>query len=171
MHINAYEVFEEEEGVMNKRGAFEETEEYKETNEEDEGANADEEEEVDPGVNSDNPQFEQDWWDKSSDSNDSIIISFQYIHLHGAKRRYDDKNVLLDTGLTGSVIKNKKMLINAKSSAKTLRAYTNGRHQDSIMSDEFPGFFKVWFNPESRLNIILFKDVRQRFMSKYDLTN
>ena len=107
-------------------------------------------------------------WEDDSDSDDSLIMSFQHVYLNGATSRYSDTDVLLDTGSTVSVIKNRKMLINAKNSEKTLRAFTNGGHQDSTMDGDFPGFFKVWFNPESRLNILSFKDVRQRFRVTVD---
>ena len=60
------------------------------------------------------------------------------------------------------------MLINVKKSKKILRAYTNGGHQDSNQEGDFPGFFKVWFNLKSRVNILSFKDVRKRFRVTVD---
>ena len=60
------------------------------------------------------------------------------------------------------------MLLNIKDSAKTLRAYTNGGHQDSTKEGDFPGLFKVWYNSESMLNILSFKDVRKRFRITVD---
>ena len=116
---------------------------------------------VEPDVESIVSLQNNDWEAHSSDDEDSLVMSFQY--LHGGEDRYDDTDILIDTGSTVSMIRNKKMLINITSSAKTLRAYTNGGHQDSNKVGEFPGFFKVWYNPDSMLNILSFKDVRKRF--------
>ena len=43
-----------------------------------------------------------------------------------------------------------------------------GGHQDSNKKGDFPGFFKVWFNPKSRANILFFKDARKRFRVTVD---
>jgi hypothetical protein len=55
------------------------------------------------------------------------------------------------------------MLINIQKSEKTLRAYTNGGHQDFTETADLPGFFKVWYNPLSMVNILSWADVRKRF--------
>ena len=57
-----------------------------------------------------------------------------------------------------------KMLINIRKSKKTLRAYSNGGFQDSDTEGDFPGMFKVWYNPKSMLNILAFSDVRKYFV-------
>ena len=77
----------------------------------------------------------------SSDDDDSIVVSFQF--LQGKESRYSDTDILIDTGSTCSVVMNEKMLLNISESEKTLRAYTNGGHQDSNQEGDFPGFSKV----------------------------
>ena len=77
-------------------------------------------------------------------------------------------DILIDTGSTCSVIKNSKMLLNIGDRGKKLRAYTNGGHQDSNEEGDLPGFFKVWYNPSSMLNILSFRDVRKRFRVTVD---
>ena len=81
----------------------------------------------------------------------------------GRDDKYEDTDILLDTGSTVSVIKNHKMLINIEDKGRKLRAYTNGGHQDSTKEGDLPGFFKVWYNPDSMVNILSFRDVRRRF--------
>jgi hypothetical protein len=111
-------------------------------------------------------ETEDEWGVVSSDDDDSIVVSLQFVH--GKESRYKDTDILIDTGSTCSVIMNKKMLLNVTESSKTLRAYTNGGHQDSNQEGDFPGFFKVWYNPKSMLNILSFKDVRKRFRVTVD---
>ena len=60
------------------------------------------------------------------------------------------------------------MLLNITGSKKTLKAYTNGGHQDSNKPGDFPGFSKVYYNPSSMLNILSFKNVRKRFRVTID---
>ena len=55
-----------------------------------------------------------------------------------------DTSVLIDTGSTVSVFKNKEVLRNITKSASALRAHTNGGFQDSTLQGYLPGFFKVW---------------------------
>ena len=57
-----------------------------------------------------------------------------------------DTSVLIDTGSTVSVFKNKEVLRNITKSASALRAHTNGGFQDSTLQGYLPGFFKVWYN-------------------------
>ena len=44
----------------------------------------------------------------------------------------------------------------------TLRCYTNGGHQDSHKKGYFPGFFYVWYDPMSMLNILSSAEVRKQ---------
>ena len=76
---------------------------------------------------------------------------------------YEEDDILLDTGSTVSVFKNSKILTDIRKTGQTLRALTNGGHQDSNMKEILPGFFPVWFNEKSRLNILAWRDVRERF--------
>ena len=75
----------------------------------------------------------------------------------------EDNDILLDTGSTCSVFHNKKLVTDIRPSNKTLRAYTNGGHQDSKQIATLPGFFDVWYNPASMVNILSYADVRKRF--------
>ena len=62
-----------------------------------------------------------------------------------------------------SVFKNRDLLTNIKECGSTLRAYTNGGHQDSSLQGDLPGFFCVWYNPSSMVNILAWCDVRRKF--------
>ena len=112
LHINAYEVeMDEDEGTFDEEEGNEEN-------------SPEVVEEVEPDVESIVSLQNNDWEAHSSDDEDSLVMSFQY--LHGGEDRYDDTDILIDTGSTVSMIRNKKMLINLTRSAKILRAYTNG---------------------------------------------
>ena len=78
------------------------------------------------------------WEHVSSDSDDSLVISMQFNQ--GENNRDDDIDFLIDTGSTCSVMKSKDMLVNVKKSKKTLRAYTNGGHQNLNEEGDLPGF-------------------------------
>jgi hypothetical protein len=101
--------------------------------------------------------------DTDSDDN-SVIVSFQFGQQGGQNlEACNDNSILIDTGSTCSVFKNPKMLLNIRRSNKTLRVYTNGGHQDSTAIADLLGFFQVWFNPASMVNILSWADVRKRF--------
>ena len=53
------------------------------------------------------------------------------------------------------------MLQNIRSSPHVLRALTNGGHQDSNMIGDFPNLGQVWYNPDSKANILLLANVRK----------
>ena len=108
---------------------------------------------------------------ESSGDNDLLVMAFQFMGLVtklAASGSYTDTEILLDTGSTMSVFKNKDMLLNLRRSKKTLRAFSNGGSQDSIYEGDFPGMFKVWYNPKSMLNILAFSDVRKCFRVTMD---
>ena len=73
-----------------------------------------------------------------------------------------DTSVLIDTGSTVSVFKSKGALRNITESASPLRALTNGGYQDSTLQGHLPGFFKVWYNPHSMVNILAWSDIRKK---------
>jgi len=76
--------------------------------------------------------------------------------------------ILLDTGSNISVFNNASLLTNISASQFKQRVYTNGGHQDSGHVGHLPGFFDVWFNPESRLNILSFAEVSRKFRITID---
>ena len=96
------------------------------------------------------------------ESTESLVVSFQYAQVERA-RKYGKEAILLDTGSTCSVFNNRKMLLNVRRTSQTLRAYTNGGHQDSNMKGEVPGLIEVWFNPNSMINILSWSDVRKKY--------
>ena len=49
-----------------------------------------------------------------------------------------------------------------------MKAYTNGGRQDSTQVADLPGFFTVWFNPASMLNILSWADVRAKYRITVD---
>ena len=107
-------------------------------------------------------------------SDDSNFVHFQWAQvglnqLQGnRKNTYKDTDILIDTGSTFSVFKNPKMLLNIRKSTKPLNAITNGGKQTSEYTGDLPGFFSVWFNPNSMLNILAWSDVRKRYRITVD---
>ena len=107
----------------------------------------------------------------STSEDDSLVVAFQYMEMAtnlATNIQYSDTDILLDTGSTMSVFKNKRMLLNVRKSKRVLRAYSNGGHQDSDTVGDFPGMFTVWHNPRSMLNILAFCDVRKKFRVTMD---
>ena len=84
--------------------------------------------------------WEQHANEQLGSDDDSLILLFQFIQRIVCN--YKDTDMLINTGPTVSVINNDKMLVNIKDSPHKLRAYTNGRHQDSTKKGELPGFLK-----------------------------
>ena len=70
---------------------------------------------------------------------------------------------MIDTGSNFSVMKNPKMVVNIRDSKKIMKAETNGGVQESNQKAFLPGFFEVWFNKQSKFNILSWKDVRKLF--------
>ena len=106
---------------------------------------------------------------KSSEDNsndESIIISFQCL-THDSHLR-DTESILIDTGSKCSVFNNARYLKNIRQSSATLRAYTNGGHQDRHEIGELPGLFPVWYNPHSMLNILSFSEGSKHFRITVD---
>ena len=92
---------------------------------------------------------------------ESVIVS--YCNHMAGEVKCDDTAILLDTGSTVSVFKNRKMLTDIETVQVKMRAVTNGGHQDSNEKGILPGFFPVWVNQNSRLNILAWRDVRRHF--------
>ena len=92
---------------------------------------------------------------------DSLIIFFNHHLSQGTS--YNEGDILLDTGSTVSVFKDSKMLTDIHETKQTMRALTNGGYQDSTKKGILPGFFPVWYNQDSRIHILSWKDVRGKF--------
>ena len=85
--------------------------------------------------------------DKDDSDDDSIVITYQYLQLNVWKSMRTTKlhtdSVLINTGSTCLVFNCEKILINVKKSNQTLRAFTNGGHQELNLIGDLPGFFQV----------------------------
>ena len=81
---------------------------------------------------------------------------------------YSSSDILLESGSSCSVLNNDEILENIVDSKTTLRCYTNGGHQYSHKKGYFPGFFYVWYNIMSMLNILSFVEVRKKFKITMD---
>ena len=88
---------------------------------------------------------------------------FSYCNHLVEGKSYDDNSILLDTGSTVSAFRNTRMLTDIMDAGRTMRALTNGGHQDSREQGILPSFFPVWVNRGSRMNILAWRDVRKRF--------
>ena len=53
-------------------------------------------------------------------------------------------------------------------SGRTPRVLTNGGYQKSTLTRLSPGFFDVWYNKNSMLNILSFAEVRNKFRITID---
>ena len=89
-------------------------------------------------------------------------LSFTFMHQQEINSP-PTTSILIDTGSTISVFKNKELLKNVTKSDSSLRAHTNGGFQDSVFQGYLPGFFKVWYNPHCMVNILAWSDVRKKF--------
>ena len=98
----------------------------------------------------------------ASDSS-QILVTYQYLAKHSHHDRYKDTAILIHTGSTCFVFHNKNMLSDVRKSRNKLRACTNGEHQDSTLVGDLPGFFQVWYNPSSMLNILAWCDVAGKY--------
>jgi hypothetical protein len=58
---------------------------------------------------------------------------------------FDPSWILLDSQSTILVFRNPNMLPDIRESERTLRAITNGGHQDSNMIGNFPNLGEVWY--------------------------
>lgn len=97
---------------------------------------------------------------EEDDSDDeSVIIDFQFAM--GTSGLYDDKTILIDTGSTFSVMKNPKMVVDIRKSKKVMKVETNSGVHETNHKAFLPVFFEVWFNTESKFNILSWADVRK----------
>ena len=90
------------------------------------------------------------------------ILGFNFMHQQEINS-LPHTSVLIDTGSTVSVFKNKEALRNITRSGSALHAHTNGGFQDSVLQGDLPGFFKVWYNPRCMVNILAWSDIRKKF--------
>ena len=97
----------------------------------------------------------------------SIEIAFTYAHDTDC-RDHDNLSILIDTGSNCSVFNYKKILLDIYKSPYTLRAYTNDRYQESTEQGTLPGFFDVWYNKDSMMNILAFSGVCKKFRVTVD---
>ena len=111
--------------------------------------------------------MEETLCDASDDDGDeSVGIGFQGL-THGVNLQ-DTESILIDTDSNWSVFDNAAYLQNVRRNSKSLRAYTNGGHQDSHADGDLPGLFTVWCNPASMLNILSFSEVSNHYRITVD---
>ena len=107
-------------------------------------------------------------------SDESSFVHFQWAQIaltqqqNNRTNTYKDTDILINTGSTFSVFKNPKMLLNIRKSSRPLKAITNGGNQISEDMGDLPGFFPVWFNTKSMLNILSWRDARKKFCITVD---
>ena len=94
-------------------------------------------------------------------------ISFTY--LTNKDRIKPGRNkILIDTGSNCSVFNNIEMLEGVRRSKHKLKAFTNGGSQELEYRGFLPGFFEVWYNPESMIDILSFDEVSRKFRITMD---
>jgi len=100
------------------------------------------------------------------DDEDNGLIGFQHALIGDPE--VDKDSVLIDTGSNCSMFNNHAMLQNIRESKDTLHAKSNGGELTSKHVGDLPGFFPVWFNPKSMLNILSLAEVQQRYRTTMD---
>ena len=76
-------------------------------------------------------------------------------------QKYKDTDIFIYTGSIYSVFKNAEMVINVKKSKTIIRAMSNGRHHYSRHVGHLLGFFDLWLNEKSLMNILAICDVQK----------
>ena len=97
----------------------------------------------------------------TSSATGTTLTQYAFMMAQAASSTIDPAWILLDSQSTISVFNNPSMLTDIKHSGHTLRALTNGGHQDSVMTGVFPNLGTVWFNPSSIANILSLAEVRK----------
>ena len=97
-----------------------------------------------------------------------VIAEFMFAQRFEKYDHNDDEDlyydrILIDTGSTCSVFCNDSYLLDIHNTDTILHAKTNGGHQDSSQRGFLPGFFDVWFNNHSLVNILAWCDVAKHF--------
>ena len=80
----------------------------------------------------------------------------------------DTKSILMDSGSTFSCCNNPKLLVNIRDSIKPINGVSNGGVMVTSKEGDLPGFFKVYYNPDSLMNILSLSDMRKRFRVTMD---
>ena len=79
-----------------------------------------------------------------SKSDNSLDVEWAFTFYHDdTVQKYTKDDILLDTGSTVSVFKNRDLLTHVQKAKRKLRAFTNGGWQDSTQVGMVPGFFPV----------------------------
>ena len=91
----------------------------------------------------------------------TTLTQFAIMMAQANAHSIDPAWILLDSQSTISVFNNPIMLTNIRKSDHTLRALTNGGHQDSDMVGDFSNLGVVWYNPRSIANILSLADIRK----------
>ena len=91
----------------------------------------------------------------------TTLTHFGFMMAQAKQHHIDPTWILLDSQSTISVFNNPTMLSNIRPSQQTLRAITNGGHQDSNMIGDFRNLGVVWYNPSSIANILSLSEVRK----------
>jgi len=105
----------------------------------------------------------------AEDDDDSVVIGFQHATIKDMpNRQVDHTNILLDTGSNCSVFNNQEYVRNIRHSELLLSAQNNGGELVSTHVGDLPGFFEVWYNPDSIMNILSFDQVKDRYRVTLD---
>ena len=92
-----------------------------------------------PNVNEEGIQLMIEGIEKEDEMKEDNLLAFSFLY-QNKFNSIPDTCILIDTGSTISVFKNKHLLEDIGKNNNTLRAYTNGGYQDSSLQGHLPSF-------------------------------
>ena len=116
--------------------------------------------------------------DSNSDSDGSYCFKFNFYQdmvcmantsgdSNSGPKKYHN-TILIDTGSSFSCVNSKNLIVNLRKSENPINVISNGGTLPNNMEGDIHGWFTVYYNPKSIMNIFSFKDVRKRFRVTLD---
>ena len=81
-----------------------------------------------------------------------------------------DDVIILDTGLSIGIVKDKKLMDKIKPSKSMLELATNAGRKRIMEEAEVPGYGTVWFDEDMLANIFSFAELKDKHRIMYDLS-
>ena len=95
-------------------------------------------------------------------------MNFHFLIQHQTNDNNDDTSLLIDTGVSFSVINNEKKVLNIHNSDTIMNAKTNGGRFVITKKADLSNWFKVWFDPTLMINILYLAEVSKHYRITID---